>query len=403
MKRQDIEVCSAATEVPQHIKTYEATPSTMLSIPPDVSSKIIQTHAVVSLNVLSNELLFVVAEHLFDKAQDRFEDDELPPTTSSSRYCDYPYSNQYQAEILRYDPVLQDASGTSVTALKNMASTSRRLRDIAQPALYKGPILSIGRPCGWSQKSPIYLFARTMLENPRLRRLVTRLRIDIPSRWEDSMASPVGEPLEVCRMAVTFIDTQKWMVHDDRTGWKWQLRHLRAGPFCAVILSLLPNLTELSISSGSGSVEDIFLTLFWSSSTTFRSTSKSESALRSLVRCPGLLNLRHFRTDSIASISKPPLKDITTLTSLHLVPRRFEQLEHIGSLSRIKTLRLACNTDHTLLQPQLSTVPHLNYHTLLRRSQCCLLRYKDWKSLSCMQAQIYSRDRVIASPRRGAT
>jgi hypothetical protein len=48
-----------------------------------------------------------------------------------------------------------------------------------------------------------------MLENPRLRRLVTRLRIDIPSRWEDSMASPVGEPLEVCRMAVTFIDTQK--------------------------------------------------------------------------------------------------------------------------------------------------------------------------------------------------
>jgi hypothetical protein len=193
------------------------------------------------------------------------------------------------------------------------------------------------------------------------------------------------------------------MVHDDRTGWKWQLQHLRAGPFCAVILSLLPNLTELSISSGSGSVEDIFLTLFWSSSTTFRSTSKSESALRSLVRCPGLLNLRHFRTDSIASISKPPLKDITTLTSLHLVPRRFEQLEHIGSLSRIKTLRLACNTDHTLLQPQLSTVPHLNYHTLLRRSQCCLLRYKDWKSLSCMQAQIYSRDRVIASPRRGAT
>jgi hypothetical protein len=123
--------------------------------------------AVASLNVLSNELLFMAAEHLFDEAQDRSEDDELPPATSSSSYCGSPYSTQSQAEILRYDPVLQDGSGTSVTALKNMASTSRRFRDMAQPALYKEPVLSIGKSCRWNQKSPIYLFARTMLENPR--------------------------------------------------------------------------------------------------------------------------------------------------------------------------------------------------------------------------------------------
>jgi hypothetical protein len=237
-----------------------------------------------------------------------------------------------------------------------MASTSRRFRDTAQTALYKGPILSIGRSCGWSQEPPMYLFARTMLENTRLRRLVTRLRIDIPSRCKNSMTSPAVEPLEVCRMAVAFIDTQEWMVHDDRTGWKWQLQHQRAGSFCVVILPLLPNLTEFSMFSGSRGVENIFLTLFWLSNITFRSTSKMKSALRSLVRCPGLLNLRRFRTDSIASVTKPPLKDITTLTSLHFVPRRFVELEYIGSLSRIKTLRLACDTGHTLLQPQLSIV-----------------------------------------------
>jgi hypothetical protein len=101
MRHRDIEVLSAATEVPKHIKTSKVTPSTMLSMPPEVLLRSIQIHAVALLNVLSNELLFMVAEHLFDGAQVRSEDDELPPTTYSSSYYSSPYSTQSQAEMLR--------------------------------------------------------------------------------------------------------------------------------------------------------------------------------------------------------------------------------------------------------------------------------------------------------------
>jgi hypothetical protein len=358
MRRQETQVSSAATEVPQHVETFKATSSTRPSISLYVSSENSQIDAMASLDGLSNELLFMVAERLFREMQDRFDDDELPPPTSQTRYSDPPYSTQSQLSKSNGEAVFsQDRSAASVTALKNLASTSRRLRDIAQPALYKGPVLSIGGSCCWNQKSPIYLFARTMLENPQLRSLVMRLRIDMPSSCDESMVSPIGEPLEVCRMAVAFIDTQKGMDHNNRTAWKWQLQHLRAGPFCAVILSLLPKLAELSIFSGSGSDDSIFLTLFGQSNTTFRSIrelSELYHALHSLVKCPGLLHLRRFRTESIRSIARSPLEDITTLTSLHLTPRTFECAEHVKSLNRIRTLRLACNMDHTTPQSRRS-------------------------------------------------
>jgi hypothetical protein len=183
------------------------------------------------------------------------------------------------------------------------------------------------------------------------------LRIDIPACWEDSMASPIGEPLEVCRMAVEFIDTQKWMDHDARLGWKWQLQHLRAGPFCGVILCLLPSITELSILKGAGSDDDVFPTLFWSSYITLKNAREMKYALRFLMKCHGLLHLRRFRTDSIASISKSPLKDITTLAPLHLTPTIFLPPKHIDSLDRIKTLRLACNVWHSPQQPRFPVVP----------------------------------------------
>jgi hypothetical protein len=310
------------------------------------------------LDVLSNELLFLVAEHLRDEVQDRFDDDELPPTTSPGCRDGPPFSNELEIDIWDSKAVFaQDPSAASVIALKNLASTSRRFRAIAQPALFKAPVLSIGKFCRWSQKSPIYLFARSMLEYPHLRKWVTRLRIDIPACWGDSMASPIGEPLEVCRMAVAFIDTQKWMDHDARLGWKWQLQHLRAGPFCGVILCLLPSLTELSILKGAGSDDDVFLKLFWSSYITLKNAREMKSALRSLMKYPGLLHLRRFRTNSIASISMSPLKDITTLASLHLTPTVFLPPKHIDSLDRIKTLRLACNVWHLPQQPRFPVVP----------------------------------------------
>jgi hypothetical protein len=358
MTRRDIGVWSATTELPQHVETFRAISSTRPSLPLHVSSENSHIDAMASLDGLSNELLFMVAEHLFGEVQDRFDDDEPPSTTSQMRYSGPPYSTQSQLNISNGGVVFaQDRSAASVTALKSLAATSRRLRDIAQPALYKGPVLNIGRSCSWNQKSPIYLFARTMLENPHLRSLVTRLRIDMPSSCEESMASPVGEPLEVCRMAVAFIDTQKWMDHNNRTAWKWQLQHLRAGPFCAVILSLLHKLAELSIFSGSGSDDSIFLTLFWSSNTMFRSTRElkhMKHVLHSLFKCPGLLHLRRFRTDSIRSIAESPLEDITTLTSLHLTPKAFERAKHVKSLNRIRTLRLACIMVHTTPQPRRS-------------------------------------------------
>jgi hypothetical protein len=358
MWRREIEIWSAATQVPQHVKKFQMTSSTGPSITPEISSKNTHINANDCLDVLSNELLFMVAEHLLDEVQDRFEDDELPPTTSPGCRDGPPFSNEFEIDIWDSKAVFaQDPSAASVIALKNLASTSRRFRAIAQPALFRAPVLSIGRSCQWSQMSPIYLFARAMLEYPHLRKWVTRLRIDMPSCWGDSMASPIGEPLGVCRMAVAFIDTQKWMNHDARLGWKWQLQHLRAGPFCGVILCLLPSLTELSILKGADSDDDVFLTLFWSSYITLKNARKMKYALRSLMKCPGLLHLRRFRTDSIASISKSPLRDITTLASLHLTPTIFLPPKHIDSLDRIKTLRLACNVWHLPQQPRFPVVP----------------------------------------------
>jgi hypothetical protein len=217
MWRREIEMWSAATEVPQHVKKSKTILSIGFSISPDVSSSNTRMNANASLDVLSNELLFIVAEHLLDEVQDRFEDDELPPTTSPGSRDDPLFSNKFEFDIWDSKAVFaQDLSAASVIALKNLASTSRRFRAIAQPALFRAPVLGIGKHCRWSQKSSIYLFARSMLEYPHLRKWVTRLRIDMPSCWGDSMASPIGEPLEVCRMAVAFIDTQKWMDHDAR-------------------------------------------------------------------------------------------------------------------------------------------------------------------------------------------
>jgi hypothetical protein len=123
---------SAATEVPQHVKKSQTTSSTGPSITPNISSRNTHIYANDSLDVLSNELLFIVAEHLLDEVQNRFEDDELPPTTFPGCRDGPPFSNEFEINIWDSKAVFaQDPSAASVIALK----TWRQQAEGSEPLL----------------------------------------------------------------------------------------------------------------------------------------------------------------------------------------------------------------------------------------------------------------------------
>jgi hypothetical protein len=129
-----------------------------------------------------------------------------------------------------------------------------------------------------------------------------------------------GEDLDVCRMAVAAIYTSNWMKHKAGSVWEWGFQILRPGPFSAVILSLLPNLTELSILRGHDMYTSIFTDMFGVKLARFRSSKEERDLYRPMIECTGLANLQRFRTDSISPMDMSLFKDIESLTSLHIIP-----------------------------------------------------------------------------------
>lgn len=321
-----------------------------------------------SLEVLPNDILFLIMDCLLDDLHTRFEGEErhVPLGSLNVLPCNFQHGTEQQAcpencsNSLHFKVAeFQAFAASSLIGLGGLASASRRLSAIAQPMLFRAPVLNIGSQNRWYEGSPIYLFARTLLQNPGLGRCITSLRLEMPGSWGPSMETRAPGPLEAHRMGASFIDSLDWMENDAKTGWKWQLQRLRLEPFCAIILSLVPNLRELYILQGKGPVGDIFSDMFWSTSTQWLSEGGYSRALRSLRQCPGLAKLERFRTDSLEPLSKAPLKEITTLTSLHLTANigsvAFMDLR-ASFLHRIKTLRFDCNlsSDTAQLPPTLA-------------------------------------------------
>jgi hypothetical protein len=330
-----------------------------------------------SLDILSNELLLLISEYLFSDVRACFDDEQRHSSLGSlnafprdlQNNIGLPSNIKEDIDGVHFNIELyQDDSALSLIGLRGLASTSRRFRAIAQPMLFRAPVLSIGKYGHWNERSPIYLFARTLLEQPDLAKWTTTLRIDMPESWGGTMQTRVSEPLEVHRMAVTVIDALDWLDHDNKTGWKWQLQRLRPLPFCAIILALVPHLRELYLSRSCGSKDDLISDLFWSTSAHFMTEEEHDQALRSLVKCPGLINLKHFRTDSMIPLFQSPLMDIVSLVSLDFTSRNPVHLNldvPLGvPLNRIRNLRMNCNLDQAIMElssilpllPQLETL-----------------------------------------------
>ena len=246
---------------------------------------------------------------------------------------------------------LQDDAQAGLHALSAMTLLNRRYRAIAQPALFKAPVLGIGRRGHWNEKSPVYLFARALVEQPAFSKYTTSLRFDLPSCWGGSIDTNTPDRSEVHRMAVAVsdkIDSIEWMNRNAKTGWKWQLQHLRPLPFYAVILSLLPNLRRLNVVVSDRTISHHpFEEIFWM-------TSAKSIDLRALVKCPGLVNLRHFKTSSWTTPFQRPLSELTFLTSLDITVRNQIDVKFaFRALPQIKHLRVGCGMNE-LLDPHIS-------------------------------------------------
>jgi hypothetical protein len=302
-----------------------------------------------SLENLSTEILFLIAGYLVSDVEAKFHGEQRqcslgtlnstpqhPQVITGLDASDYNDGVQFNVKLY------QDDLTSSLIGLRSLASTSCRFQTIAQPLLFKTPTLSIGRHGRWDENSSIYLFARTLLENPNMAKWPTTLRIDMPESWGGSMETRTSQPLEVLRMASALIDSLDWMQYEHKTMWKWQLQQLRPYPFCAVILSLLPNLTSIYLANPK-SQDDLFSDIFWSSSAHVMTEEELEDALASVVECPGLRKLKHYRTDSMVPLLQLPLKAISSLESLDLTAQSSGCAEFsrpYGLLPRIKSLRV---------------------------------------------------------------
>jgi hypothetical protein len=305
-----------------------------------------------SLELLSNEILFLIADYLVDNMEAKFYGEQrrtsngplnstlqLPQRSTDLNVPDHSEGVRFNAELY------QDDFASSLIGLRGLALTSRCFRAIAQPLWFKTPILSIGQYGRWDENSPIYLFARTLLENPDTTKWPTTLRIDMPESWGGSMETQTSAPLKVHCMAAALIDALDWMQHEHKTMWKWQLQRMRPYPFCAVILSLLPNLTSLYLSSPK-TQDHPFSDLFWSTSTHAMTEEEFDDALASLAKCPGLRRLKHYRTDSLTPLLELPLIAFTSLTSLDLTLRAWGYMHPdtpYGELPCIRSLQVDCS------------------------------------------------------------
>jgi hypothetical protein len=277
-----------------------------------------------SLDSLSTEVVFLIAEHLISDAQALFESEVGYVHAVSSRKI----------------PNLSDKYALNVTGLLSLALASRRYQPIAQEVLYRAPLT---RNAFWNENAPVFLFTRTLLSSPHLARHINTLRLDMPDYLFDQIDPSVTTNALVTQ-AQTFIDSLNWMVLNCKDGWKYQLRKLRQLPFLALILSLSPKLKRLCIANENERIiEDSLLSeMFWSTPVGVMTEEDHYQAMERLVSCPGLAGLQHLRTGSMAQMSMPPFFGLGSLTSLDLALNNWPEDVTVPALARIKKLRLNC-------------------------------------------------------------
>jgi hypothetical protein len=327
-----------------------------------------------SLDSLSTEMLFLIAEHAISDAHALLESEAPyqnlvpyvhyvplpPPPTLSLPPITHPPTTLSDAlpsidqmrcipqpppplpppppPQFNQQPTVQQGYSVIITSLFNLALTSRRYRAIAQEVLYRAPVPRSDLP--WTDSSPIFQLACTLLSSPHLARHINTLRLDMPRDWGTEMIRS-AKTTAIVAQAESFIEGIDWMLPQGKEGWIWQLRRLRPLPFLALILSLSPNLKKLSLVAGTDEVEDdIIPRMFWSTSGTSMSDFEYYSSLERMASCPGLAGLRHLRTGSAIPITTPPFVGLETLTSLDLVLNDWPYGTTVPVLQRIKTLRL---------------------------------------------------------------
>jgi hypothetical protein len=205
-----------------------------------------------SLDNLSNEVLFLVAKCLLADIRARFDDGDrlhrprtiapfIAPPVQGMGTC----SPSDHVSGVNVSPV-QLASGLS--GLNSLSLTSRRFRAIVERLLFNAPTLSlVGGLC--DEKLPIYLFTRTLVEHPSLAKRTGALRINLPQCWGASMQSNTSEPKETYRTAAILIGQMNWMDNESKTIYKWQLQRLRPVAFCS---GLMPGSQPQALVSGYG-------------------------------------------------------------------------------------------------------------------------------------------------------
>jgi hypothetical protein len=165
-----------------------------------------------SLDVLSNDILYIIIDFLLWNHSHGFEDE---PIWSSGMYhdghCAAFIDMGNRDKMLLYDRKVSNQPRSDLVGLASLARTSRRFVGLVQPSLFKAPVLSIGSYGHFWEKSPIYLFARTLLENPAIAKWPKSLRIILPQNWGGNMATTTSEPKQVARRAVEFVNSLTWI------------------------------------------------------------------------------------------------------------------------------------------------------------------------------------------------
>jgi hypothetical protein len=322
-----------------------------------------------SLDSFSTEIVFLIAEHAISDAHALFESEapyenlvphvhyvplqpppalSLPPITHAPTTLSDALPNIGEMRCilqhpppsqLNKQPTVQQKYSVGITSLFSLALTSRRYRAIAQEVLYRAPFPRSDFP--WTESSPVFQLACTLLSSPHLARHINNLRLDMPRDWGTEMIRSATTSAIVAQ-AETFIEGIDWMFPQGKEGWIWQLRRLRPLPFLALILSLSPNLKKLSLVAGNGKEveDDVIPRMFWSTSATSMSDFEYHSSLERMASSPGLAGLRHLRTGSVIPITMPPFVDLETLTSLDLALNDWPYGTTVPVLQRVKTLRL---------------------------------------------------------------
>ncbi|KAH7064304.1 hypothetical protein BKA63DRAFT_572219 [Paraphoma chrysanthemicola] len=297
-----------------------------------------------SLDVFSNEILFMIFHVIHNEVQFNFDNDPAPSDPAYFRWANPIHG---LVDSTSRQPTLHTSrrlSQSSISAIANLSRTCKRYKALVQPLLFRSPVLSIGPTHRLDEKSSLHLLVRTLFEQPELRKYISMLRIDIAHEGMSPISMPafVPEPVALSYRVASYIDSVTWLSRGAKPGWKWQLQKLRPLPFCALAISLLPNLRELCLPAQARG-KPIFADLFWV--TKFLGDATFDINVRMLAQCPGLANLTHVKVCSLETVMQDPFMQIETLNSLDISLNHSSMDVPVAecALARITVLRLDCN------------------------------------------------------------